>query len=103
MHSLHRIIGGKIIALLIGVFVVMMLPGYLWSKVFFDKPGHKSISLVERTMWSALLSLVIVPMAFITINDLFAIPVSPFSVTLFIGMVCFPAVLVSIRTKRSNS
>jgi len=90
------------LALAVGIFLVMILPGYIWSKVFFDVPDKKPISIVERMMWSMFLSLAIIPMMFIVINDFFAIPINTVSVTAFVTVVCIPGVYLILRRNRAQ-
>ena len=82
-----------IVLLALATVLVLFLPGFVWSFVFFDsKPAVKSekktLEVSERIMWSFVLSLAIVPLSFFIINSLVTISVNGYTILGLMALLC---------------
>ena len=67
----------EIVRLVIGGFLVLFVPGFVWSWVFFDK---KEIDWLERIALSFGLSIALVPMTVFALNRLFGVLITTLNV-----------------------
>lgn len=88
-----------IVILTLATVLILFLPGFVWSFVFFDlnKTGGSDkgpLEVSERIMWSFVLSLAIVPLSFFIMNSIVAFPVNVYSVTGLMMLLCFIGAVV---------
>jgi len=92
--------------MILGTMLVMFVPGFVWSYVFFDHrsgqgDSKKLISIHERIMWAFALSLAIVPVSFFIINSVFPIPVNGYTVfALMIGLSALGLIVRYVVSRR---
>lgn len=78
-----------LVLMVAGTILVMFVPGYVWSYVFFNSESkrgqHKVISMPERIVWSFALSMGIVPISFFIVNAIVPIPVDGYTVIILMA------------------
>ena len=63
----------ELIKIILGVVVILVLPGYIWSHVFFKK---KELDVLERVAVSTGLSIAIVPLLIFLLNQVFGMKIT---------------------------
>lgn len=63
----------ELIKIILGVIVILFLPGYIWSYVFFKK---EELDVLERVAVSTGLSIAIVPLLIFFLNQLFGMKIT---------------------------
>ena len=86
-----------IIRAIIGIVLVMFLPGYVWSYVFFRK---NEIDTIERIAISFGLSISLVPLTIFFLNRLFDIKITFKNVlTTIVALIIIPLVILYVKNK----
>lgn len=68
----------ELISLGASAIFIMLVPGFIWSYVFFDprKKDAKNISVGERILWGIALSLALVPFSIFILIALFDVAIN---------------------------
>jgi uncharacterized membrane protein len=78
LSSLSHINMLELISLGASTIFVMLIPGFIWSYVFFDprKKDAKKISIGERILWGIALSLALVPFSIFILIAMFDVAIN---------------------------
>ncbi len=92
-----------IIRAILGLILVLFLPGFAWTLVFF-----KQISVLERVTFSFALSVVFVTLSLLLVNRLIGVRITGFNSALVIIFITILPVVVYylnrfIRRRRGNA
>ena len=84
--------------LVFGVILVLFLPGFAWSYVFFNKD---KIDWVERMALSFGLSIALVPLTVFWLNYLFKVKITLINVTIIIlFLILIPVLIIKFDLKQ---
>ncbi len=88
----------EVIRLVLGIVLILFIPGFIWTFVLFDK---REIDTLERIALSFGISIAVVPLLIFFLNKLAGMKITAFNSFLTIAVFCIVGVLcVYIRVKK---
>lgn len=95
----------ELISLGVSTIFVMLIPGFIWSYVFFDprKKNAENISVGERILWGIALSLALVPFSIFILIALLDVAINIQNVILIVIFLSLLGVLTFLIMEKIPS